>query len=303
MAVPIAGDVLPRPGPDRHRHRPAQGQRQRHRRPALRAGRHAPRRRLLDLLHGDQPRRVHRAAGLRLPRPARRAGTSASRAAGVGMVLGARPVRAGPQASRRRRVCTRRRRIAGRRPRELRRRALIWRRRRCVAASSSFGVGIVHRRRSPITATQIADAAGYFLLLADRRLLRLAVPRRRLDAAPSAAGSYVIGVLFLGAALFWSVFEQAGSTLNLFADRSTRNVGARLELPEQLVPVAQLRCSSSCFAPVFAWLWVRLGRRGSEPSSPTKFGVGLVLVGAGFAVLIVGGRAGGERRRRSARCG
>ena len=39
-------------------------------------------------------------------------------------------------------------------------------------------------------------------------------------------------------------------------------------------------------APLFAWLWVWLGRRGAEPSSPAKFGVGLVLVGAGFAVLV-----------------
>ena len=50
----------------------------------------------------------------------------------------------------------------------------------------------------------------------------------------------MIGVLFLAAALFWSVFEQAGSTLNLFADRNTRNVGLRLDLPEQLVPVDEL---------------------------------------------------------------
>ncbi len=40
------------------------------------------------------------------------------------------------------------------------------------------------------------------------------------------------------------------------------------------------------FAPVFAWLWVRLARRGDEPSSPMKFGFGLLMVGAGFAVLI-----------------
>jgi POT family proton-dependent oligopeptide transporter len=41
------------------------------------------------------------------------------------------------------------------------------------------------------------------------------------------------------------------------------------------------------FAPVFAWLWIRLGRRGKDPSSTTKFGLGLVLVGAGFGVLVV----------------
>jgi POT family proton-dependent oligopeptide transporter len=40
------------------------------------------------------------------------------------------------------------------------------------------------------------------------------------------------------------------------------------------------------FAPVFAWLWVHLARRGKEPSSTAKFGMGLLLVGAGFAVLV-----------------
>ncbi len=51
---------------------------------------------------------------------------------------------------------------------------------------------------------------------------------------------YVIGVLFLAASLFWSVFEQAGSTLNLFADRNTRQQRVRLRFPEQLVPVDEL---------------------------------------------------------------
>ena len=61
--LPVADDVLSRPDADRPRHRAAEGQRRRHRRPAVRARRSAPRRRLLDLLHGHQPGRVHRAAG------------------------------------------------------------------------------------------------------------------------------------------------------------------------------------------------------------------------------------------------
>ena len=58
--------LLHRPRSDRPRHRPAQAERQHDRRDALRRGRHAPRRRLLDLLHGHQPRRVHRTARRRL---------------------------------------------------------------------------------------------------------------------------------------------------------------------------------------------------------------------------------------------
>jgi POT family proton-dependent oligopeptide transporter len=94
----------------------------------------------------------------------------------------------------------------------------------------------------------------------------------------------VIAVLFLGAAVFWSVFEQAGSTLNLFAERNTQKT-----LLGKPIPAAYFQSLNSLFivmlAPLFAWLWVRLGRH--DPSSPAKFTIGLVFVALGFAVLIV----------------
>jgi POT family proton-dependent oligopeptide transporter len=96
---------------------------------------------------------------------------------------------------------------------------------------------------------------------------------------------YVIGVLFLAAALFWSVFEQAGSTLNLFADRNTHNVIFGWSYPS-----SWFQSLNSLFlialAPVFAWLWLRLAKAKKEPSSPAKFALGLVLVGAGFVILV-----------------
>jgi POT family proton-dependent oligopeptide transporter len=135
----------------------------------------------------------------------------------------------------------------------------------------------------PITAKQIADAAGYALVLivvvffgwlyfsADWTPLE----RKRL---------YAIGVLFIAATIFWSEFEQAGSTLNLFGDRATRTSVFGWEFPssyfQSLQPLFII-----AFAPVFAWVWIRLGRR--EPSSPAKFGIGLLFVGAGYAVLVV----------------
>ena len=109
---------------------------------------------------------------------------------------------------------------------------------------------------------------------------------------------YAIGALFLAAAIFWSVFEQAGSTLNLFADRNTNNV--LLGLP---FPSSWFQSENSLFlwmlAPVFAWLWLRLGDQGNEPSSPAKFAMALIFVGAGFAILIIPR----DRAARSARCG
>ena len=96
---------------------------------------------------------------------------------------------------------------------------------------------------------------------------------------------YIIGVFFVAAALFWSVFEQAGSTLNLFADRSTNNAVAGMEFPstwwQSVNPVLII-----ILAPAFAWLWVRLG--GRQPASPTKFALGLLGVGIGFLILIPG---------------
>jgi POT family proton-dependent oligopeptide transporter len=136
----------------------------------------------------------------------------------------------------------------------------------------------------PISAVEIANAAGYFLLILTVAFFGWlyvsggwTVEERRR--------TYVIGVLFLAAALFWSVFEQAGSTLNLFADRDTHNAVMGWEFPStwyQALNSAFL----IVFAPIFAWLWIWLAHRRREPSSGAKFGVGLVLVGAGFAILI-----------------
>ena len=86
-------------------------------------------------------------------------------------------------------------------------------------------------------------------------------------------------MLFVASALFWSVFEQAGSTLNLFADRSTDNTLFGYRVPEQLVPVAELAVPDHALAPVFAWIWQSLAKRGTEPSSSAKFALGLIFVG------------------------
>jgi POT family proton-dependent oligopeptide transporter len=151
-----------------------------------------------------------------------------------------------------------------------------------VAAVVLFAVGM-YTGTVPITAKQIADAAGISLLgltIAFFGWLFLAgdwtpVERKRL---------YAILALFLGATVFWSEFEQAGSTLNLFADRATRTSILGWEFPsgyfQSLQPLFIIT-----LAPVFAWIWMTLGRR--QPSSPAKFGLGLLFVGSGFALLVV----------------
>jgi POT family proton-dependent oligopeptide transporter len=93
----------------------------------------------------------------------------------------------------------------------------------------------------------------------------------------------VVGVLFVAASLFWGIYEQAGSTLNLFAERNTDK-----HLLGFAFPASWMQSVNALFvialAPVFAWLWVRLGPR--EPSSPAKFSMGLILVGVGLMVMI-----------------
>src|SRR5205823_14202132 len=90
-------------------------------------------------------------------------------------------------------------------------------------------------------------------------------------------------VFFIFASLFWGAYEQAGSTLNLFADRYTRLSVFGYSFPSswfQSVPALFV----ILLAPIFAWLWMKLGDR--EPSSPTKFALGLFFVGLAFILLI-----------------
>jgi POT family proton-dependent oligopeptide transporter len=102
--------------------------------------------------------------------------------------------------------------------------------------------------------------------------------------------------LFLAATFFWGGYEQAGSTLNLFANESTDRFIDWLswEFPAgwfQWVPALFVIVQ----APLFAWLWVRLGTR--QPSSPAKFAFGLVFLGVGYLVMVAAATAAGAGHR------
>jgi proton-dependent oligopeptide transporter, POT family len=162
----------------------------------------------------------------------------------------------------------------------LRRKAIVW---GGLATAALIGSGVaVSTGALDVTPTQIADAAGVLLLVTVVAFFGwlffagdwTPTERKKL---------YVIGVFFLAASLFWSSFEQAGSTLNLFADRSTRNSIVGWEFPSSWWQSANALFIIS-FAPVFAWLWIALGTR--EPASPMKFSFGLLGVGLGFLVLV-----------------
>ncbi len=95
----------------------------------------------------------------------------------------------------------------------------------------------------------------------------------------------VIFVLFIFAAIFWAAFEQAPTSLNLFAnDFTDRNI-----LGWEM-PATWFQSVNSAFiivlAPVFAALWVWMAKRNIELSSPAKFALGLAMAGVGFAIMI-----------------
>ncbi|HEY9218678.1 MAG TPA: peptide MFS transporter [Phenylobacterium sp.] len=90
-------------------------------------------------------------------------------------------------------------------------------------------------------------------------------------------------VLIFGSVVFFTLFEQAGTSLNLFAARNVDLMG---------VPAAQTQSFNAGFillmAPVFAAIWTALGRRGRDPNPTLKFGLALLQVGLGFMVVVWG---------------
>jgi POT family proton-dependent oligopeptide transporter len=141
-----------------------------------------------------------------------------------------------------------------------------------------------------ITAAAVSDIAGIVLILAFVGVFAWLLTSKSFTTVERKRFGACL-LLFIASVMFWSAFEQAGSTLNLFADRSTKN-----EIFGFAFPSSWYQSLNSAFmifglAPAFAWLWIRLGSK--EPSSPTKFVFGLVLVGAGFLVMVFGAiRAG-----------
>jgi POT family proton-dependent oligopeptide transporter len=134
-----------------------------------------------------------------------------------------------------------------------------------------------------LTAESLSNAFGVFLLILV--LVFFGWLFLTGDWTPTERGRlWAIVALFLAGAFFWGAYEQAGSSLNLFARDSTDRMIGDWEFPAgwfQWVPALFVIFQ----APVFAWLWIRLGRR--QPSSPAKFSLGLLFVGLGFVVMVV----------------
>ncbi|WP_290984431.1 peptide MFS transporter [Hyphomicrobium sp.] len=112
-------------------------------------------------------------------------------------------------------------------------------------------------------------------------LIGIAYGASRQD--PDANRMAAVGVYFLAAMVFWAIFEQAGSTLTLFADTLTRTDFLGLSFPSSWFQSAN-PIFVILLTPLAAGLWMKLGDR--QPSSPVKFGLGLVFLAGSFLLMV-----------------
>lgn len=141
-----------------------------------------------------------------------------------------------------------------------------------------------------------ADTVGFYGMSAIITAIVLGAIGAFLFAQPATDRSplaVIIILAFIGNIFFWTAFEQAGSSLNVFAKQDTDRSLWGLFGPEgfpaswyqSINPLAIL-----VFAPVFAWLWVWLDRKRLNPSTPMKFAIGLWLLGLAFLAMVFGAR-------------
>ena len=140
---------------------------------------------------------------------------------------------------------------------------------------------------------QISNLFGMFLIVVVILFFGWLLTSKQFSAMDKRRFGAIL-VLFVGASLFWAAYEQAGSTLSLFAEKNT-NLHAWDFPLWGLFRASYFQSFNSFFifllAPVFAWLWVKLGNH--DPSSTAKFSWGLLFVGLGFR--------GADSRRHAAR--
>jgi POT family proton-dependent oligopeptide transporter len=136
--------------------------------------------------------------------------------------------------------------------------------------------------QEPVTA--VTNAISIFILLVPIWYFRQILGRAEYGEQERRHVRAFVWV-FLGAAFFWMIFEQAGSTLTIFADQVTDlTVAGGFEMPaswlQSINPFFIV-----VFAPVFSAIWMRWGDR--APRTSVKFGVALVTVGFSFLILII----------------
>jgi proton-dependent oligopeptide transporter, POT family len=133
-----------------------------------------------------------------------------------------------------------------------------------------------------LTAERVSAALGLVLILVSVAIFAWLLLGRGWSPIERKRSAAML-VLFLASATFWAAYEQGGSSLNLFAERSTRNIIFGFNYPASWFQFVQ-PLFVMALAPAFAWLWLALGKL--EPSIPTKFALGLLFGGVAFLILV-----------------
>lgn len=136
---------------------------------------------------------------------------------------------------------------------------------------------------------QNQDIVGWFLGLFGLGLVSYVIGTAVIKLKPEERDR-IFAALFMivTSVVFWALFEQAGSSLNLFTDRHVDRAGVEASMFQSINSIYIIT-----LAPIFASLWTLLARKGWEPSAPMKFGLAIVQVGLGFMVLVWGANSVG----------
>lgn len=144
----------------------------------------------------------------------------------------------------------------------------------------------------PISAQflNLSDVVTWILIALSIGILGvLLVMAGKQEEKPAKERLWVVVVLFIFHAMFWALFEQAGGSITLFTARNVDRIVMGSEVPASI-----FQFFNSLFimllAPVFSWMWIKLRNKGKEPSTPMKFVLGLSLLAAGFAFIVLGSK-------------
>ncbi|MFJ9681193.1 peptide MFS transporter [Streptomyces sp. NPDC101194] len=158
------------------------------------------------------------------------------------------------------------------------RKGLLW----LVAAAVFYGVLVATDVYTLNWALVPITVAGLIIPIAV--LTRIKRDRDLSKTEQSKMSGYIW--FFVAAAVFWMIYDQGGSTMSLFGESSTTNSVLGMSFPtswyQSVNPIFIM-----ALAPVVAWIWLALNRRGKEPSTVVKFGSGLFLVGVSFLVFML----------------
>jgi POT family proton-dependent oligopeptide transporter len=135
---------------------------------------------------------------------------------------------------------------------------------------------------------QYQSVVGWLMLLSGAALLLYVLAEAFKLDRDSRDRVFAMIFFILLQPVFWGLFEQAGGSINLFTDRFVDRAGVPASLFQSINPIYII-----LLGPVFAGLWQFLIRRGWEPSTPAKMGLGIVQMGLAFVVLVLGANAAG----------